>query len=460
MERRARPAREAAARGATATSGRKAVASAARQPRGDRAGRPQREKVATPAAAAKVRRKQKGGARGRKATPARSRVPRSEGIAPVAAARVKRMRRIGITCYSHFGGSGVVATELGLALARRGFEVHFIASRLPFRLRTFESNVLFHEAAPASYPVFEQAPFNLALSTKMVEVVENYDLEVLHVHYALPFAASAYLARQLLLPRQLGVVTTLHGTDITGVGGEPSYFRITKFSIQSSDRVTAVSRFLKDRAEQTFGITTPIDVIYNFVDPDVFAPRRRSGLRLAPPHSRVLMHASNFRPVKNIPTVIQVFAEVRKRVPVKLVMVGDGPEKAAAEHRVRELGAERDVLFLGNQDCMEELLPLADVFLLPSSSESFGLVALEAMSAEVPVVASNAGGLPEVIEHGVTGYLHDPAHTDGFVSSVLRLLGNESLRRSMGRHGRRVARERFNVDEMVTRYVNVYDSLR
>jgi N-acetyl-alpha-D-glucosaminyl L-malate synthase BshA len=400
--------------------------------------------------------------------PAAARAPVPDGARPAReergaarGARTRRTRRIGITCYSHFGGSGVVATELGLALARRGIEVHFIASRLPFRLRRFESNVLFHEVALANYPVFEQTPYNLALSTKMVEVVENYGLDLLHVHYALPFAASAYLARQLLLPRQLGVVTTLHGTDITVVGLEPSYFRITQFSIQSSDRVTAVSRFLKDRAEESFGITKPIEVIYNFVDPEVFAPsRKRSGLRLAPPHSRVLMHASNFRPVKNIPTVIEVFAEVRKRVPVKLVMVGDGPEKAGAEHRVREMGAERDVLFLGNQDCMEEILPLADVFLLPSSSESFGLVALEAMSAEVPVVASNAGGLPEVIEHGATGYLHDSGHVDGMVSSVLRLLGNESLRRSIGQRARRVARERFNVDDMVTRYVNVYDSLR
>jgi N-acetyl-alpha-D-glucosaminyl L-malate synthase BshA len=385
---------------------------------------------------------------------------RSTPRATPEAAKPGPKRRIGITCYSHFGGSGVVATELGLALARRGFEVHFIASRLPFRLRTFESNIYFHEVVPAAYPVFEQTPYNLALSTKMVEVVENYDLDVLHVHYAMPFAASAYLARQLLLPRQLGVVTTLHGTDITVVGVEPSYFRITQFSIQSSDRVTAVSRFLKDRTEETFAITRPIEVVYNFVDPEVFAPRRKTSLRLAPPQSRVLMHASNFRPVKNIPTVIQVFAEVRKRIPLKLVMVGDGPEKAAAEHRVRELGAEREVLFLGNQDCMEELLPLADVFLLPSSSESFGLAALEAMSAEVPVVASNAGGLPEVIEHGVTGYLHDSGHTDGFVASVLRLLTNETLRRGMGRRARKVARERFNVDDMVSRYVKVYDSLR
>jgi L-malate glycosyltransferase len=370
-----------------------------------------------------------------------------------------RRRRIGITCYSHFGGSGVVATELGLALARRGFEVHFIANRLPFRLRTFESNVYFHESSSATYPVFDQAPANLALTTKMVEVVENYDLDVLHVHYAMPFAASAYLARQLLLPRQLGVVTTLHGTDITVVGLEPAFFRVTQFSIQSSDRVTAVSRFLKERAESTFGITRPIEVIYNFVDPDVFAPRRRAGLRLASPDTKILMHASNFRPVKNIPVVVQVFAEVRKHMRAKLVMVGDGPEKAGAEHLARELGVERDVLFLGNQDCMEELLPLADVFLLPSSSESFGLVALEAMSAEVPVLASNVGGLPEVVEHGVTGFLHEPTNVAGFVQSVLKLLTHETLRRTMGRRARREARQRFSADEMVERYIAVYESL-
>jgi N-acetyl-alpha-D-glucosaminyl L-malate synthase BshA len=235
---------------------------------------------------------------------------------------------------------------------------------------------------------------------------------------------------------------------------------VTKFSIQSSDRVTAVSRFLKERAEATFGITREIEVIYNFVDPSVFAPRRQGRLRLAGPGTKVLMHASNFRAVKNIPVIIQTFAEVRKALPAKLVMVGDGPEKAGAEQLARELGIQKDVLFLGNQDCMEELLPLADVFLLPSSSESFGLVALEAMSAEVPVIASNTGGLPEVVEHGFTGFLHDPGHVAGYVSSALKLLTNEPLRRTMGRRGRRVARERFSADEMVARYVQVYESLR
>ncbi len=390
-----------------------------------------------------------------------SRTPKA-AVAPAKKRRTLRRRkqRIGISCYAHFGGSGVVASELALELAHRGFEVHLIASRLPFRLRSFESNIFFHESSPAFYPVFEDAPSNLALATKMVEVVENYSLDVLHVHYAMPFATSAYLARQIMLPRHLGVVTTLHGTDITVVGAEPSFFRVTQFSIQSSDRITSVSRFLKERAESTFGITRPIDVIYNFVDPNVFSPQKHGRMRLAGPDTKVLMHASNFRPVKNIPAVIQTFAEVRAQMRAKLVMVGDGPEKAGAEQLARELGVHRDVLFLGNQDCMEELLPLADVFLLPSSTESFGLVALEAMCAEVPVVASNAGGLPEVVEHGFTGFLHDPGNVAGYVQSVLKLLGNESLRRTMGRRGRRIARERFTADEMVGRYVKVYESLR
>lgn len=373
--------------------------------------------------------------------------------------RARRKLRIGISCYAHFGGSGVVASELGRELARRGHEVHLIASHLPFRLRSFEPNIYFHEAVPAHYPVFEDAPSNLALATKMVEVAENYSLDVLHVHYAMPFATSAYLAKQVMLPRQIGVVTTLHGTDITVVGAEPAFFRVTQFSIQSSDRVTAVSRFLKERAEATFGITKPIEVIYNFVDPKVFTPRKDHRI-LGGPGTKVLMHASNFRSVKNIPVVMQVFSEVRKRMQAKLVMVGDGPEKAGAEQLARELGVHRDVLFLGNQDLMEEMLPLADVFLLPSSSESFGLVALEAMCAEVPVVCSNAGGLPEVVEHGFTGFLHDPQHVAGQTASVLKLLQNDTLRRAMGRRGRRIAMERFGAEEQIERYVKVYESLR
>lgn len=369
--------------------------------------------------------------------------------------------KIGITLYPTYGGSGAVATELGLELARRGHEVHFISYASPFRLRGVTERVTFHEVVPADYPLFEQSQYAFALAVKQHEVALREELQVMHVHYAIPHAATAWLAKQMLAEeRDLKLVTTLHGTDITVVGAEPAYYRITQFGIESSDRVTAVSRFLKQRAEATFGTQRPIEVIYNFVDPDVFAPRRSGRLRLAGPGTKVLMHASNFRPVKNIPVVIQTFAEVRRRLQAKLVMVGDGPEKPAAEQLARELGVHRDVLFLGNQDCMEELLPLADVFLLPSSSESFGLVALEAMSAEVPVVASNAGGLPEVVEHGFTGFLHDPGNVAGYVESVLKLLGNERLRRTMGRRGRRVARERFSAEEMVQEYVKVYESLR
>ncbi len=414
------------------------------------------ERKRKPAPRSKAARKSPAGRKA--ATPPVARPSAKPAGAPRKRAR-KRLK-IGISCYAHFGGSGVVASELGRELARRGHEVHLIASHLPFRLRSFEPNMYFHEASPAHYPVFEDAPSNLALATKMVEVVENYTLDVLHVHYAMPFATSAYLAKQIMLPRQLGVVTTLHGTDVTVVGPEPAFFRLTQFSLQSSDRLTAVSQFLKDRAEATFGVTRPIEVIYNFVDPKVFAPRTNGRLQLGGPGTKVLMHASNFRPVKNIPVVIQVFAEVRKRLAAKLVMVGDGPEKAGAEALARELGVHRDVLFLGNQDCMEEMLPLADVFLLPSSSESFGLVALEAMSAEVPVICSNVGGLPEVVEHGYTGFLHDPAHVAGFTASALKLLTNDTLRRTMGRRGRRVAVERFGADEMIEKYVRVYESLR
>ncbi|NOT35713.1 MAG: N-acetyl-alpha-D-glucosaminyl L-malate synthase BshA [Candidatus Eisenbacteria bacterium] len=408
---------------------------------------------------------QRKGIRKRVASAGRVSVGRSArrvGAHPTSAPCVKlgrKPRKIGIACYAHFGGSGVVATELGLALARRGYEVHFVAHHLPFRLRSFRSNVIFHEVATATYPVFDQDPLSLLLASKLADVTENYDLDVLHVHYALPFSASAYLARQLVLPRQIGVVTTLHGTDITVVGIEPAFFRMTKFSIESSDRVTAVSQYLKERAEESLGIQRPIEVIYNFVDPKVFRPGRPGSLRLAPAHVGVMMHASNFRQVKNIPAVIHVFAEVRRRIQAKLVMIGDGPERSAAEALARELGVHRDVLFLGNQDSMEELLPLADVFLLPSSSESFGLVALEAMSAEVPVVASDVGGIPEVVEHGKTGFLHAPTDLAGQVASTLKLLTDERLRKAMGRRGRRVARDRFSEDEMVDRYIAVYDSM-
>jgi N-acetyl-alpha-D-glucosaminyl L-malate synthase BshA len=380
------------------------------------------------------------------------------------AARARRSRRrplkIGITCYPTFGGSGIVATELGRRLAGRGDQVHFISSSLPYRLPAYERNVFFHEVAVESYPLFGQSPpLPLALAAMMADVAEQHRLDVLHVHYAMPFAASAFLAKQLVAPASLPVVTTLHGTDITVVGQQPAFFRMTKFSIESSDRVTAVSAFLKEATVDSLGIRRPIEVIPNFVDPEVFAPRKRRAALLAPAGARVLMHASNFRPVKNVETVVRIFAAVHERMDARLVMVGDGPEKPRAEQLARTLGVAKHVLFLGNQEVMEELLPMADVFLLPSSTESFGLVALEAMSAGVPVVASSVGGLPELVESGVTGYLAPVDDLEAHVAAVLSLLTDDARRRRFGRAGRKMAVERFHVDRIVDRYRKVYDSL-
>ena len=372
----------------------------------------------------------------------------------------RRALRIGITCYPTFGGSGIVATELGRRLACRGDLVHFISMALPYRLPAYERNVFFHEVPTESYPLFGQnPPLPLMLASMMADVAETQRLDVLHVHYAMPFATSAFLAKQLVAPRRLPVVTTLHGTDITVVGQQPAFFRMTKFSIESSDRITAVSQALKDATVESLGIARPIEVIPNFVDPDVFAPRRRRTHMLAPAGARVLMHASNFRPVKNVEMVVKIFAAVHERMDARLVMVGDGPEKPRAEQLARALGVAKHVLFLGNQEVMEELLPLADVFLLPSSTESFGLVALEAMSAGVPVVASRVGGLPELIESGQNGFLEPPDSLEAHVRAVLRLLGDETLRRRFGRAGRKVARERFDVDRVVSRYRKVYEGL-
>jgi len=393
------------------------------------------------------------------------RSPKPHKSAKTAAAGRKRTSRrplrIGITCYPTFGGSGIVATELGRRLAEHGDQVHFISMSLPYRLPAYERNVFFHEVAADTYPLFAQnPPMPLMLASMMADVAETQRLDVLHVHYAMPFATSAFLAKQLVAPRRLPVVTTLHGTDITVVGQQPAFFRMTKFSIESSDRITAVSQALKDATVESLGIHKPIEVIPNFVDLDVFAPRRRRTHMLAPAGTRVLMHASNFRPVKNVEMVVRIFAAVHERMDARLVMVGDGPDKPRAELLARELGVSRHVLFLGNQEVMEELLPLADVFLLPSSTESFGLVALEAMSAGVPVVASRVGGLPELVESGVTGFLVPEGNLDAHVRAVMSLLEDGALRRRFGRAGRKVAREQFEVGRVVERYRKVYEDLR
>lgn len=374
----------------------------------------------------------------------------------------RTITRIGITSFATQGGSGIVATELGLALARRGdFEVHFISNALPVRLRHFTPNVFFHEVEPANYPLFPHPPYSLTLASKMTEVARYHALDVLHVHYAIPHAASAYLAKQMLLPDPISVITTLHGTDITLVGQQPSFYPLTRFVIERSDAVTAVSEFLREETERVFRVDRPIEVIRNFVDTRVFVPRPdlRANNPLTEPGVPLLIHASNFRKVKNLPGILRTFARVRADRRCVLALVGDGPERVPAQRLARELGVEADVRFLGGQETMEELLAMADVLLLPSETESFGLVALEAMSCGTPVVASDRGGLPEVVKDGDTGFLRDPDDVEGMAQAVLVLLDDRARARAMGERGREVACERFCIRCVIDDYVELYDRM-
>jgi N-acetyl-alpha-D-glucosaminyl L-malate synthase BshA len=369
--------------------------------------------------------------------------------------------RIAITCYPTSGGSGIVATELGMELARMGHEIHFVASSLPVRLRTFERNLFFHQVETHFYPLFLDAPYSLSLAAKMADVAESYSVDILHVHYAIPHAASAYLARSMVKPRRLLTATTLHGTDITLVGQEPSFYRITKFCIEASDAVTAVSEYLKVRTEESFSTQKEIHVVPNFVDSQKFRPDGATVPKtmFCPGSEPLIIHISNFRPVKNIGTLIKVFHKVRTETPARLVLIGDGPERVPAEKLCARLGIQQDVMFLGNQECIEGILPLADVLLLPSEQESFGLVCLEAMSCSVPVVATRAGGVREVVEHGSTGFLHDPLDVEAMAGSVLDLLHDSDKRQSMGKMGRQVAQERFAVSDVVRKYVRLYENM-
>ncbi|HUK54255.1 MAG TPA: N-acetyl-alpha-D-glucosaminyl L-malate synthase BshA, partial [Candidatus Binatia bacterium] len=315
--------------------------------------------------------------------------------------------RIGITCYPTYGGSGIVATELGMELAARGHDVHFISYAPPIRLKTDTEHVHFHEVEISTYPLFDHQPYTLSLAVKMAEVASSAQLDLLHVHYAIPHSVSALLARQMAAPRRLPFITTLHGTDITLVGSDRSYLPITRFSIEQSDGITSVSEYLRRATVDTFGITQPIEVITNFVNCDQYCraanPEQRAAW--APQGQPILMHLSNFRPVKRVTDVVEIFALVREKMPAKLVMLGDGPDRGAAEWLAVKRGVAKDVLFLGKQDRIYDALPMADVFLLPSALESFGLAALEAMACEVPVIATNVGGVPEVVTHGVDGFL-------------------------------------------------------
>jgi N-acetyl-alpha-D-glucosaminyl L-malate synthase BshA len=369
---------------------------------------------------------------------------------------------IGIVCYPTPGGSGVVATELGLSLAKRGHDVHFITNGHPARLSHFDENVFLHKVETGDYPLFQNyTPYSLSLAVKIREVADKYDLDIVHVHYAIPHAASAYLAKQMLGADRIRTLTTLHGTDITLVGLMPSFYEVTRFTISVSDGITAVSNFLRDETIEQFKVEKPIEVIHNFVDSDEFNPEFKPEIRkrLAPNNERLIVHVSNFRKVKNLPVVLKVFNEVKKEQPARLILVGDGPEIEATERLAAELGIEKDVVFLGDQEYIAEILPVGDVFLLPSEHESFGLAALEAMSCGVPVVGSRVGGLHEVIIEGETGFLCDPHDVQCMTRLVLSLLKNESYRRKMGGKARTRAIEEFGRDRIVSRYLEVYRNL-
>ncbi|MDR3626841.1 MAG: N-acetyl-alpha-D-glucosaminyl L-malate synthase BshA [Ignavibacteriaceae bacterium] len=370
--------------------------------------------------------------------------------------------KIGITCYPTYGGSGVIATELGKELAKRGHQIHFISYALPFRLTNFVENVVFHEVELSSYPLFEFPLYSLALASKMVEVALYEKLDLLHVHYAIPHASSAYLAKQMLKEkRDIKVITTLHGTDITLVGLEPSFLPLVKFSTEQSDGVTAVSRFLKEKTLTNYSIEKDIQVIPNFVDTEIYHPQKDCAFRehLAPKGEKILVHTSNFRPVKRVPDTIRIFDQVVKEIPSKLVLVGDGPDRSECERLCRELGLCDHVKFLGKQDGLVEILNAADLFLIPSQSESFGLAALEAMACGVPVIASSVGGLPELVRHNETGFIAEIGDISRMAKYCIDLLSNEKKHAMFSEGSRKRAVELFDKSIVVPMYEDYYKKI-
>jgi N-acetyl-alpha-D-glucosaminyl L-malate synthase BshA len=367
--------------------------------------------------------------------------------------------KIGISCYPTYGGSGIVATELAMALAEGGDEVHVLSYALPSRLSLTSPRIFFHEVITPSYPLFEYPPYSLTLATKMVEVARHSQLDVMHVHYAIPNAVSAVLARQIVAPQPLPVVTTLHGTDVTLIGNDPNYIETTRWGIVQSDAATAVSAWLSRTTEEQLGIQSPIDVVPNFIDPQRYEQARSSpgARRWAKPGERVLVHISNFRPLKRVLDVVEVFLRLRSRVNCRLLMVGDGPERGRVEQRCRDSDACNSITFVGSLPLIEEVLVGADLFFLPSETESFGLAALEALSCEVPVIATAVGGLPEVVVHGENGFLHPIGDVEGMAASALRLLTDEPMRQAFGASGRKRALEVFSQDAIVARYRAIYE---
>lgn len=371
---------------------------------------------------------------------------------------------IGIACYPTFGGSGVVATELAKTLAKKGHNIHLLSYARPARLDTLETGITYQEVSINSYPLFDYPPYALALASQMVNLIEYENLDLLHVHYALPHATSAYLAKQIMAERgvHVPVITTLHGTDITLVGRDPSYKHVVEFSIDKSDGVTAVSEYLKKETYEYFDIEQDIRVIPNFIDLDRFQKSNKSHFKKAicPEGEKVVVHVSNFRKVKRVPEVITVFSKILESgIEAKLLLVGDGPDRQKAEQQCRDLGICDQVRFLGKLDQVEEVLSIADLFLIPSGSETFGLAALEAMSCSVPVISSNIGGLPEVNVHGETGYLCDLDDIDCMADYAVNILSNSDLHQTMADNARKHA-EKFNQDDVVGEYEKFYQEVK
>ena len=373
--------------------------------------------------------------------------------------------KIGITCYPTYGGSGVVATELGIELAARGHQVHFITYSQPFRLTGREANIMYHEVPVSNYPLFEYPPYDLALATRMAEVAEFHALDLLHVHYAIPHSVSALLARQMLAARgkHLPFITTLHGTDITLVGLDHSYLPITRFGIDESDGVTAISSDLSQRTRDNLGVTRHIEVIRNFVncdfyqrDPALVAEQRP---RFARPGERLLVHLSNFRPVKRVLDVIEIFARVASALPARLLLIGDGPDRSNAEFLAKRLGIADRVDFVGKQENVNELLSLSDLMLMPSELESFGLAALEAMACRVPAIATRVGGVPELIDDGVNGLLYEVGDIDGMASGAISLLSNPELLDTFSLAARRTAQDHFCASRIIPQYEHFYEQI-
>ena len=368
--------------------------------------------------------------------------------------------KIGIVCYPTYGGSGIVATELGSKLAQKNHEVHFISYAQPARLDRFQDNIYYHDVEFPHYPLFEFHLYSLSLAGKIIDVVKYEKIDILHVHYAIPHAISGHLAKQILRPNQdLKLVTTLHGTDITLVGLEPTFHPLVKYSLEQSDAVTAVSKYLADKTYQNFEPGKEIDIIPNFIDIDFYKRQEQDLLKrqIAPNEEKILIHISNFRPVKRVIDTIKILYEVNKKHPSKLLLVGDGPERSEAEKLTRELGLSNNVRFMGKQTSIVELLSISDVFLLPSQSESFGLSALEAMACGVPVVASNIGGIPEVVDHGETGYVAEFGDTDRMARYVNYLLDNPKKWEAFSKNSRQRAIDKFDDSLIVPMYESVYE---